>query len=158
MLYDRWTQMLQRCENPNNSHYHLYGGRGIKVCERWHDFALFRADVEATYREGLTIDRERNNEGYEPGNFRWATYRVQARNQRKTIMVEWFDKPVPLVDLAEQHGVRPMTAYSRFKLKGWSVRQALGLDAPPQLNRPPISEATRLLMRDAALRRWERRA
>lgn len=81
-LYDVWTAMLQRCENPGNKRYADYGGRGIKVCAHWHDFAAFLADV-GMRPPGKSIDRFPNNDGdYEPGNFRWATQKEQVANSR----------------------------------------------------------------------------
>ena len=130
-LYDVWTQMLQRCVNPANSHYHLYGGRGIFVCTRWRDFASFAADMSPTYEPGLTIERRDNDGPYSADNCYWATHSRQARNQRKTVRVVFAGREVPLIDLAEAHGVKPHTAYSRYRLKGWTVEQALGLAPHP---------------------------
>lgn len=81
-LYGVWTQMRQRCENPNNKRYADWGGRGIKVCKRWHDFAKFRRDMEPTYREGLSLDRIDNDDDYKPSNCRWATMAEQNKNRR----------------------------------------------------------------------------
>ena len=96
-LYRTWQTMLHRCENPQNKNYRHYGGRGIQVCERWHDPAVFIADVEAaigprpagTYPSGLPLysfDRRDNDSGYRPGNVRWATAKEQLANRgRKAI-------------------------------------------------------------------------
>lgn len=83
VLYPTWIQMLQRCENPNHQAYKYYGGRGISVCERWHTFENFLADVGERPR-GLTLDRWPDNNGnYEFGNIRWATKKEQCANSRK---------------------------------------------------------------------------
>lgn len=81
-IYSIWESMIQRCENPNNTNYKWYGARGIKVCERWHKFENFYADV-GNPPEGMTLDRYPNNDGdYEPTNWRWATASEQVANSR----------------------------------------------------------------------------
>lgn len=81
--YNIWKGMRQRCENPNNDDFDLYGGRGIKVCRRWKDFANFLADMGPRPTPQHSIDRYPNNDGdYEPTNCRWATPEQQANNKR----------------------------------------------------------------------------
>ena len=79
--YKCWVRMLQRCFNPNGTHYPNYGARGIKPCERWLKFENFYADM-GDPPPGLSIDRINVNGDYEPGNCRWTTPAEQARNRR----------------------------------------------------------------------------
>ena|ERR1700757_903031 len=79
--YRIWCAMRKRCTNSNSSDYRYYGGRGITVCERWNDYALFLADM-GRCPPGLTIERRENNKGYQPDNCYWASRAQQSHNQR----------------------------------------------------------------------------
>lgn len=81
-LWATWAAMKQRCSNPNNTHYSYYGGRGIKVCERWLNFALFVEDMGDKPTPQHTLDRINNNEGYSPDNCRWASKSEQIINTK----------------------------------------------------------------------------
>lgn len=81
--YRVWQAMRQRCENPKNTEFRHYGGRGIKVCERWSTFENFLNDMGSP-PIGLTLDRRDNDGHYELSNCRWATRAQQNQNQRRT--------------------------------------------------------------------------
>lgn len=84
--YRSWKAMLERCRNPNAPNYHLYGGRGISVCDRWigaEGFSNFLSDM-GPRAEGLTLERIETDGNYEPSNCRWADAVDQAKNRRKT--------------------------------------------------------------------------
>lgn len=80
-LYRVWAAMKNRCKDTTKPNY---GGRGITVCDEWNDsYIVFRTWAESSgYREGLSIDREKNDLGYSPDNCRWTTSTVQSRNRR----------------------------------------------------------------------------
>lgn len=82
--YNTWMHIIQRCHNPKTKKFQYWGGRGIKVCDRWrHSFANFYADMGSRPLDKQTIDRIDNDRDYEPGNCRWATWSEQRRNQRR---------------------------------------------------------------------------
>lgn len=83
--YVSWVGMIQRCTNPKTANFRLYGGRGIKVCQRWLEFDAFLADVGCR-PAGMSLDRIDSDGHYEPGNVRWATASEQRANQRKGLV------------------------------------------------------------------------
>lgn len=124
-LYAVWKELRYRCENPKNKQYVDYGGRGIKVCERWSVFDNFLADMGAGYAPGLEIDRVDNDGDYCKENCRWTNDVRQARNKRRTIRVQWKGETVVLADLAERFGLTYGELYQRHIRYGWPIERAL---------------------------------
>lgn len=79
--YYSWATMIQRCTNPARNNFCDYGGRGITVCERWHSFPNFLADMGERPR-GTSLERQNNDGMYEQGNCEWASRKTQSRNKR----------------------------------------------------------------------------
>ena len=83
-LYRIWKAMRKRCNNPNDSCYYLYGGRGITVCKEWSQYEPFKLwALNNGYSEELSIDRIEPNGNYEPANCRWATAKEQVIIRRE---------------------------------------------------------------------------
>lgn len=138
-LYCLWNNAMQRCYNPRNASYKDYGARGITVHPAWHDYTVFRQEVP-TMLEGLTLDREDNDRGYEPGNVRWVTQSQQMVNRRCTVKVAEFTDAKDLIALADRLDVPYGTARGRYQtLKALGLPVGLLIAAP----RKEYTRATR---------------
>lgn len=83
--YNSWRGMIDRCRLPSSRYYHIYGGRGVKVCERWaNSFHAFLEDMGQKPGPEYSLDRIDTNGNYEKANCRWATPAEQAENRRPT--------------------------------------------------------------------------
>ncbi len=115
--YESWHSMIQRCTNPKNPKFKIYGGRGIKVCERWTVFENFLADMGLKSNKSLSIERIDGNGNYEPGNCKWATDKEQCRNMRKNRWITYKGETKIISDWAEETGINPSTISSRLRRK-----------------------------------------
>lgn len=105
-LYNIWENMKQRCYNPKAKNYHNYGGRGISVCAEWMDYSKFLLwSLANGYAYNLTLDRERNNENYEPGNCRWITNIEQQANKRDSRKVTFNGETLIVSEWARRFNV-----------------------------------------------------
>jgi hypothetical protein len=125
-LHARWMGMIARCESPKHKAYPRYGGRGIRVCQRWRDsFAAFLADMGPPPGPNYQLDRIDNDGDYKPGNVRWALNKPNSRNRPSAIFITFQGVTLPLNEWAERMGLPPKTVYSRIKNLGWTVEKAL---------------------------------
>lgn len=121
--YSIWVDMRERCTNPNNKSFSDYGGRGIKVCERWAEFESFFKDMGERPR-GMTLDRWPDKHGnYEPKNCRWATRKQQNRNKTNNLVYTVRGITATLVELVEHFKRDYMLVYRRLVL-GWPPERA----------------------------------
>ena len=124
-LYKIWSNMIQRCINPKNDNYKLYGARGISVCDEWKDFTSFsKWAIESGYDDSLSIDRIDNMEGYCPGNCRWATPQEQTDNRRVTQYITFNGKKQTVKRWSEETGIPYKKLLWRIN-RGWSAEKAL---------------------------------
>jgi hypothetical protein len=123
-LFSAWYGMMRRCYNKKDKKFSWYGGKGITVCERWHDPQKFIDDM-GDRPEGMTLDRKNSDLGYFPENCRWATQRTQHNNRNCTIILELDGESKSLADWADITGMNQSTIYYRKKILGWNDRDSL---------------------------------
>ena len=116
--------MLDRCERATNREYRNYGGRGIVVCERWHDFAAFRDDMGDTFRPDLELERADNEAAYSPSNCKWASRKEQQNNRRNNHRVTLNGVTKTVEQWSAETGIKANTIIYRLR-RGWPVERAL---------------------------------
>jgi hypothetical protein len=121
-LYSQWRGMMQRCQDPNQKQYKYYGGKGIKVCDRWHDFPSYLADMGMPL-EGQTIDRIDSNKDYCPENCRWVSRSEQMKNRSNAVLITFNGTTKNLIDWARSIGINKSTL--KYRLRNWPMEKAL---------------------------------
>lgn len=123
--YRIWSGIRTRCYNPKDHAYARYGGRGIKMCDRWLVFENFLQDVGKRPSKNHSIDRYPNNDGdYEPSNFRWATKKEQALNRSVSIRIEYKGEIKNIEEWGEIFKIRTSTLYDRIRRSKWSIEKS----------------------------------
>ncbi len=131
-LYNIWTLMKRRCGRQSHPDYPRYGARGITVCPQWQSFPAFQSWALANgYSPDLTIDREDNDRGYEPGNCQWITRTQQNRNRRDNLRYAWRGQRLMLSEIAEITGISHDLIRQRVRRDGWDVERAASTPARP---------------------------
>lgn len=136
--YHIYRNMQSRCYNHEDKAFKHYGGRGIKICERWLvSFENFLEDM-GECPKGLSIDRIDNNSHYEPVNCRWADNETQANNKRTNVYLLHNGQKLTLTQWSRLVGCSRATIASRMK-KGWSPEECLfGRSKKPSSDNPII--------------------
>lgn len=116
---------MQRCYNADRDSFPKYGGRGIRVCARWHDFKNFAADM-GTRPPGTSLDRKNNDGDYEPDNCRWATRQEQALNRSSKVLIEHDGVTKHESVWCAEKGLRTGAITKRLA-RGWTIEQAITL-------------------------------
>lgn len=128
-LFRIWSSMKNRCNNPNNPKYKNYGGRGIRVCDKWLDkengfINFYNWAIANGYKDELTIDRIDVNKNYEPFNCRWSTLQEQNFNKTTTRYIIYKHRKKTLAEWAEEYNIPYKLLYGRIR-RGWEVNKAL---------------------------------
>lgn len=124
-IYHLWTSMRQRCNDKNLTVYKNYGGRGIKISDRWNDFKNFAEDMYPTYQKGLTLDRIDNNGDYSKENCRWSSWIEQQNNRRNNHFFEYKGIRDTLKNWASYFNIKRSTLAQRIYVYKWNFEQAL---------------------------------
>jgi len=134
-LYYVHQSMIARCERPTHKAYPIYGGRGISVCDQWHDMKTFAEwAYENGYTAGLSIERINNDGNYEPENCTWATCKQQAQNRRTTRYFAYNGQFLTTNEINIRYGICKGTFYSRFN-NGWGIDRIIETPVNKSLSR-----------------------
>jgi hypothetical protein len=139
--YRIWNAMMQRCYNSRVWNYVRYGGRGIRVCKRWHSPANFIMDMGRRPSSEHSIERRKNSRGYSPTNCYWATRSEQAQNKSNCRRIRIAGVTRVVVEWARYLGVPEKRIYVRLK-QGWTPSESVLLPMSQRLRRPRRDRTT----------------
>ena len=131
-MYKCWHSIIQRYTQPKQASYKNYGGRGVKVCDRWMDFRNFIIDLHDVFHLDLQIDRINNEGDYEPTNVRFVTPSENCRNRRSNKMITLNGVTKCFQDWCNELGLKRGTVKERIRKYGWTVEQAFELEDAPK--------------------------
>ena len=145
--YRTWLSMVQRCTNPRATHYDRYGGRGVRVCDRWRgSFAAFLEDMGERPSPRHTVERTDNDGDYTPRNCRWATRKEQAQNRANSRRLTHGGVTRTVTEWAARLGWHPDVIRGRLRL-GWPAAEVLTVPPEPSVQRPTDSKTGRFVSR-----------
>lgn len=128
--YRTWAGMLQRCKSLKREKSYLYSEKGIRVCERWHTFENFYADMGPRPGPKHSIERKDGNGNYEPKNCYWASIKEQNNNTEQNHIVTYRGESMTFQQALDKSGNIVTRGAVRGRLaRGWHVDQAF--DTPP---------------------------
>ena len=124
-VHSVWYKMIQRCYDPACPSYANYGGRGIRVCERWkNSIGAFHEDMGDRTSSAHSIERIDNDGDYEPANCRWATAKEQANNRTSSRLIACLGRVQTLAQWSEEVGLSGSVIHCRIQ-RGWTVEEAI---------------------------------
>lgn len=145
-IYQAWINMRSRCYNPRYPGFKNWGGRGIKICDRWSEAKNFIEDMLPTWKRGLTLERTDNNDDYSKGNCRWASKGDQVRNQRRNVLVDTPTGRMTLAEAARKYGKTCRNNIEDRLRRGWPSWEAISAPAD-KYNKRHVPIVTKLRKR-----------
>ena len=128
-MYYTFSNMKTRCYDKGSKQYKDYGGRGIRICERWlnkeNGFENFMIDMGPKPSKVHTVERKDNNGNYEPENCYWGTRKEQNNNTRRNHYVEYDGKKQTLIQWSEEYGINYDILERRINQENWSFEKAI---------------------------------
>ena len=122
-VYKTWTDMTRRCSDQSSKDWKDYGGRGIKVCEKWMKFENFYADMgDVPYQ--MSLDRIDNAKGYSLENCKWSSSEEQASNKRNNLNLEFRGEKKSLARWCRELSLNYSRTYARLFRRNWAVNEA----------------------------------
>ena len=130
-LFRLWCNRRQCCNNPSDRQFRQYGSRGIKFDPIWdRDFWAFADWMDENLgprpSPEYVLDRIDNNDGFHPGNLRWATKQEDSNNRVTNTTITYRRKTMTYADWARHTGINLTTIWSRVVDLGWPINEALG--------------------------------
>ena len=123
-LYNTWYHLKNRCNNPKTINYHLYGGRGITVCDEWNNsFTTFLEDMGNKPTKQHSVERRNNELGYCKSNCYWDTKEEQQNNMRSNKLITYNNETYTISQWADVLNIEMPTLYSRLK-NNWTIERA----------------------------------
>ena len=124
--YKSWKAMKERCLRNSDTYFAKYGGRGIKICERWlNDFNNFYTDMGCRPTLTHTLDRIDINGNYEPSNCKWSTPKEQNNNKTNNRIIFWNNKKYTLAELCLERKLNYSVIWDRIYRRNWLVKDAI---------------------------------
>lgn len=141
--YTSWQSMIARCYNPRFAHYGRYGGRGIKICDRWrHSFNHFLEDM-GERPDGHTLDRKDSTKGYSPNNCRWATPLEQSRNRSSGRFLTFEGRTLTVSEWADVLNISREVLQSRVQL-GWDASRIITTPYQARVAKPAVKSIVKV--------------
>jgi hypothetical protein len=151
--YSSYNAMITRCENPHVPSYKRYGGRGIKVCDRWKEsFSNFLQDMGKKPTPKHSIERIDNNGNYEPGNCKWATTKEQSLNRSSNCMVLYKEESKPLQEWIDILNLPSILTRNRID-NGWTPERAF--ETPMFRSSKTVLKVDQFTLEGVFIKQWQ---